>query len=292
MFYRATLLTALLTMTPLGLADSPPPVVLVDDKPGPLLPDVQQQNVTPTPNPNPTPNTSAIVLSGDRQYVTRWRVRFDVECFPDAGLINIESMVLDTKAGEKMFRVFGRFVDGDQALRWQKFPEEFVQIITAKEGAVGQVDCLFIVDGQTKPRKRVTLSVNGGAPAPAPPGPTPPGPTPPGPTPPPVPTTKTKFRIVVVQDVGDPSPEFTAVVQNGLLNATMKERGHQWRIVKANVVDKDGLSPKDLRAIFALARATKLPQVFLVDEDGVLRHQENFPTKPQDLQAMIEKYGG
>jgi hypothetical protein len=171
-----TLVTGILGVgagQPACCADSPPPplapplVVVIDDKPGPSLPDVQTQTVPPTP-PQPGQNI-AIVLNGDRQYITRWKVPFDVECFPDASLINIESSILDAAAGEKVFRIFGRFVDGEPALQWRKFTEKYVTIITAKEGAVGQVDCLFVVEGQTKPRKRVTLSVNGGTPIKPPP---------------------------------------------------------------------------------------------------------------------------
>jgi hypothetical protein len=283
---------------PLAIADekpivSPLPPVVTPDKPnqaGPILPDAPSENVAPTPRP-PIPG-AAISVKGERMYSVRWNVPFDVECFPDSSLINIEDVVLDDKAGEKLLRVFGRFVDGEQQVMWRKFSEKYVKIITAKEGAVGQVDCLFVVDGQKAPRKRVTLSINGGVtPTPVPPGP---GPTPTPPVDPPV-VKNAIYRMVVVKNVGEWTPQQNAVMNNAALAAWMKEKGHRWREASINAEDKDGNPPKDLKPLLDLAKTKKLPQVFLVDQNGVLRHSFDFPSSGNaatEIREVVEKFGG
>ncbi len=112
------------------------------------------------------------------------------------------------------------------------------------------------------------------------------------PQPDPAPFTMTKLGIYYVEESSDTVAGRGALFADAKLAARIKEKGHRWRVADVNVMGPDGKPPADLVKYLGLTAGKNVPQVFLVDEAGVIRFQGDAPTKAVDLLALLVKFGG
>jgi len=133
---------------------------------------------------------------------------------------------------------------------------------------------------------RDTLMVGGSTPLP----PIPPGPTPP-PTPEP-PITPSKLFVLIIEETGDAVVEKAMLMRDQAIMARMKSKGHQWRIVDKDVRSSNGVTPPDLVRFFEATKGKTLPQLFLVDDHGLIRWSGDMPRTPAAFLEAMQKVGG
>lgn len=113
----------------------------------------------------------------------------------------------------------------------------------------------------------------------------------PGPTPAPV--TPSKLFVVIVEETSEAVGARGAMFSDAELAARMKAKGHAWRVVDKDVVGPDGKPPADVARFLKASAGKGLPQIFLVDADGVGRYAGDWGTKTAaDLLALLTQWGG
>lgn len=136
----------------------------------------------------------------------------------------------------------------------------------------------------------VTIVVEGVQPLPPiPPDPKPPGPTP-GPTPGPV--TPTKLFVVIVEETADAVASRGVMLSDPTLAKRMAEKGHKFRVIDKDVQDSKGAPPADVKPLLDRAKGKAYPQLYLVDETGVIRFEGDLPKSPGELISQMQKVGG
>lgn len=168
---------------------------------------------------------------------------------------------------------------GDRAMFSGPDGEYAIRAIVLKLSAAGKTE------------KR-TLSAKAviGAGGPLPPGPTPKPPIPPGPTPPPV--TPGKLMLVVFREASNATAVENIVITNQALNDYMRAKGHRWRILDKDVRDAAGQVPAEIAFYSKHSAGKTLPQLFVIDENRVVRTQVDFPATAADLLTLLPKLGG
>ena len=152
-----------------------------------------------------------------------------------------------------------------------------------------RVTCSEITIVGTKPvvrRTRTTVEIVG---TPVPPGPTPnpqPGPTP-------TPVVKQGYFIIVVEETKDAAANRGANFVDAALRQRIQEKGHKWLVFDKDVVDGNGVRPRDL--VFYIERATgkPLPRLFLVGlNDSKIHYEGDAPKSAAELVKLLESKGG
>lgn len=152
-------------------------------------------------------------------------------------------------------------------------------------GPKGKYDVLIrVVKGEDVFELNEVVEITGGQ---QPEPPLPPGPKPP-PDPTPDPARKdVSYRIVFVEETSLAAGERGSFLTNKSLDARMKAKGHNIRIVDKDVKGQDGSVPKDLTDILAEAASKPYPQVFLVDKAG--KHKTvRFDASKLDVPALLK----
>lgn len=275
-------------------ADDPRPKVTPDIGPssvtGPIFvyPILNKDKIEPIPDPK-VDAENAIKLVYGELYIIGSPKDFRIDEQNYKGLLSITKY-----KGPKTFE--DNYFVGGSELETKTFDYPYIAKIRVKDKKASGYPRLTLISlpvdsegGDSKSKiDYLTFAVGGGV------GP----PTPPGPPKPPVdpPVVKsTKFRVVVVKDVGEWSPANNATLINPALNAYMKEKGHTWRETSINAKGADGQPPADLKMILKLATGKDLPQIFLVDESGDSRYQGTFPSGPNAaayIKELMQTHGG
>jgi hypothetical protein len=118
---------------------------------------------------------------------------------------------------------------------------------------------------------------------------------PPDPQPEPTPDPPVKDRklfVVLIEESADAVAGRGAMLSDKALSDRFKEKGHKWRVADKDVVGPSGQPPADLKRFLDAAKGKPLPQLFLVDEAGVILKQLNAPKTAADLLAEMRKVGG
>lgn len=202
---------------------------------------------------------------------------------------------------DKMARLQADGAPVGSAIVWDVDKEDLVDIeemgsrfIFTGPPGVYKVKCraLSVQDGRTIVQTvRVTVTVTGKSdPIPPPPVPPNPGPTPP--PPPPVPVVVKTLWILVVEETGEASSERGAFFGDKDLQARVRDKGHRYRVTDKDVRDAKGNVPKDLAPWLEKAKGKKLPQLFLISQDGDVLYEGNMVATPKDLIALMAKVGG
>lgn len=153
-----------------------------------------------------------------------------------------------------------------------------------------RIVCTEITIVGTKPavrRTRVNVEIVGSGPNPNPsPGPGPqPQPSPP--------VTQQGFFIIVVEETKDAASNRGMYFVDSTLRKRIQEKGHKWLVFDKDVVDGNGVRPRDL--VFYLDRATgkPLPRLFLVGlTDSKIHYEGDAPKTAGELVALLGKVGG
>lgn len=150
-----------------------------------------------------------------------------------------------------------------------------------------RIVCTEITIVGTKPavrRTRTTVEIVGSVPPDPKPDPTP------DPKPP---VTKQGYFIIVVEETKDAAANRGAMVTDSTLLKRIKDNGHKWLVFDKDVVDGNGVRPRDL--VFYLDRATgkTLPRLFLVGlSDSKIHFEGDCPKDAAGLLAQLAKVGG
>lgn len=94
-----------------------------------------------------------------------------------------------------------------------------------------------------------------------------PGPNPPVPPPPPPPADDIAAMLWIEESSGRDA-EQAAVLIDSELRRRMAAKGIAFRVVDADVVDENGMTPSDLLPLISAAKAKGLPCVFALDKSG------------------------
>jgi len=253
-----------------------------------------QQPVPPTPAPTPTPvpvppapQPAPIPPAPAPQLPPSITVPATIT-FPQPGLVFVRATALNA----------------DDVRWWTKggvqvFPSDILQpplgtfaglVMAPGTYKIGVV-AAKAVDGKaviSQPAE-VTIVVEGVQPLPPiPPGPTPvpPGPTPPGPVSP------TKLFVVIVEETADAVASRGVMLSDPTLARRMAEKGHKFRVIDKDVADAKGNPPADVKPLLDRAKGKAYPQLYLVDETGVIRFEGDLPKSPGELIGAMQKVGG
>ena len=244
-------------------------------------PQIRLPVIKPIVNPV-EPVVAPVVLSPDVLYMIDSDIQLVVIGSP-GGLIKVTE-----EAGP--LRVRGKFIDGNGAWETRNYKGKFVYTVDAVAGKYGPCELLVIPVGVKAEseiiRKQIVVAQSQVSPLP----PEPPTPNPPVPDP--APTTPAKLILLVIEETSDAAATRGALFTDATLAKRMQDKGHRWRVVDKDVVGSDGKTPADLLRFMELAKAKKLPQVFLVDEDGKVRFQGDMPSKASDVISLLSKFGG
>lgn len=117
---------------------------------------------------------------------------------------------------------------------------------------------------------------------------------PPGPAPIVVPVTPSKLYVVIVEETDEAAATRGAMFADPELGARMKAKGHAWRVVDKDVKGPDRKTPPtDVARFLDAAKGKALPQISLVDGDGVTRYTGDWGKKTAaDLIALLGAWGG
>jgi hypothetical protein len=196
----------------------------------------------------------------------------------------------------------------EAALVWDVFPEEQADIeemgtrllFAAPAGAYRiKLRALRTKDGGASVETaRVTVVIGEPPPPvppppPGPPVPPGPGPTPPPPTPPdPAPVPVAKAWVVIIEETADALPERGRWLGDPELRKYVAAKGWRFRVADKDTKDKEGNTPADLKPYIERAAGKGYPQVYVVDQDGKVRHEGPLPKTPADLLTTLKKIGG
>lgn len=195
----------------------------------------------------------------------------------------------------KLVRLEAKGAPAGAAVLWDVYPEDVADVLelpggrlvlTAPPGKY-RVKCrtVSVKDGAVSVETaRAVVEVTGGAPEP-PPGP---GPAPgPGPLPP-----ITKAWVVVVEETSEARAERGAFYADRDLVGYLKTKAWKLRVTDKDARDAAGNVPADLAPYLRQAEGKPLPQVWVVDQAGTVRHQGALPASAADLVAVLRKVGG
>ncbi len=197
---------------------------------------------------------------------------------------------------DRLVRLEARGADPAAGLIWDVFPEVDAEessgrlIWTAPPGVYTvKLRSVLQKDGKTTiETARATVTVG----EPIPPIPVPPNPGP-GPQPGPLPPAPiTRAWVVVVEETEDAAAERGRLMADRAIRDYLGAKGWKVRVVDKDVRDRDGNPPADVRPYLERSKGKKLPQVYIVDQDGNVRHEGALPLDPSDLLAMLKKIGG
>ena len=227
--------------------------------------------------PVPVNPLAPVVLSAETLYVIDSDCQLIVLGSPDGRVKVVE------EAGP--LRIRGKFVDGTGGYETRTYKGKWVYTVDAVPGRAGAVELIVVPVGVKAAgeviRRTLTLGDD----------PMPPEPQPP-PKPDPAPTEPAKLIVLVIEETAEAAPTRGALFTNPDLAKRMADKGHRWRVVDKDVIGPDGKPPADLTRFLAASGGKKLPQLFLVDEKGKTRVQQDLPAKASGLIELLEKYGG
>lgn len=200
---------------------------------------------------------------------------------PTNGMIRLEVKDLDPNAAV-IWVVDPDPVDfeevGDRAIFSGPDGEYAIRAIILKLSASGKTQKLTVSG-------KATIGVGG----PVPPKPDPKPPVPPGPAP--VPVTPSKMTLVVFREASNASANENIAITNPALNEYLRSKGHRWRILDKDVRDAAGQVPAEIAFYSKHSAGKTLPQIFVIDENRLVRHQGDFPSAAE-LLALLPKLGG
>lgn len=145
------------------------------------------------------------------------------------------------------------------------------------------IHCVACKGGRLSEFATCRVVVGGGGPIPNP------GP---GPNPGPNPNPPAKAWLVVIEETREATAERGAWLSNPEIAAYLKAKGWRHRVADRDVLDPQGKPPADLAPYLERAKGKSLPQVYLVDQDGVVRIDGPLPATPAELVALLRKVGG
>lgn len=195
---------------------------------------------------------------------------------------------------DRLVRLEVRGADPAAGLIWDVFPEVDAEessgrlVFAAAPGVYTvKVRAVSTKDGKTQIESaRATVTIG----EPIPPIPVPPGPGPqPGPLPP---SPITRAWVVVVEETEDAAAERGRLLADRSIRDYLTTKGWKTRVVDKDVRDRDGNPPADVRPYLERSRGKKLPQLYIVDQDGGVRHEGALPLDPADLLSLLKKIGG
>ncbi len=138
-------------------------------------------------------------------------------------------------------------------------------------------------------RKTLRVTIEGESPIPIPPDPKP---VPPDPKPlPPVPVLA-KAWVVIVEETNEATGKRGEFLNNKLLQDFIRAKQWKVRIADKDGRDKDGNFPNDVRPWLKRAEGRPLPQFFLIDEKGRVRHEGKLPPSPLQLLEELKRASG
>lgn len=192
----------------------------------------------------------------------------------------------------KLVRLKADAPAANSAILWDVTPEDTADVLefdgellfTGPPGKY-RVTCSEITIVGTKPvvrRTRTTVEIVG---TPVPPGPTP--------TPTPTPVVKQGYFIIVVEETKDAASNRAAYFTDPALAQRVKDNKHKWLVFDKDVVDGNGVRPRDL--VFYIERATgkPLPRLFLVGlNDSKIHYEGDAPKSAAELVKLLESKGG
>ncbi len=121
------------------------------------------------------------------------------------------------------------------------------------------------------------------------------GTTPPRPDPKPLPPVPpARAWAVCIEETRESLASRGALYGSRELNDWLKAKGWKMRPADKDAVGPDGKPPRDLLPYFKLAKdaARPYPQLFIVDQDGRIRHRGEMPTTAAGLLAILKRVGG
>lgn len=200
-------------------------------------------------------------------------------------------------AEEGPLRIRGVFVDakfpGRVESRTYRGKHIYTVDATDKNGPCELLVIPVGVKSESEVIRRPLIVGNGVRPSPNPnPQPQPPPAPSPNPPEPPIDNSPAKLVVLIVEETAESAANRGALFADRALSARMAEKMHRWRIVDKDVVGPDGRPPADVARFLELAKGKKLPQLFLVDENGKTRLQSDLPLRASGLLELITKYGG
>ncbi len=187
--------------------------------------------------------------------------------------------------------ITAKFAGGTGAVEDRSFEGPYLYVVQARSTGRVVLDVIPYGFKDAKEIVSVTLDVDDGT-APVPP-PKPDDKKDKKDTDPPKPTTPTKLYVVIVEETADAASTARGVMLlDPALSARMKEKGHHWRIVDQDVIDKDGKPPADVKRFLDDAKGKALPQMYLVDEEGETRWSGPKPKTTFEILKSIQAVGG
>lgn len=142
---------------------------------------------------------------------------------------------------------------------------------------VGSKDNRPVIVGQ------ITVVVGGGKPNPDPKPDPQPGPAP----------TKQGYFIIVVEETAQAAANRGANFVDATLRQRIQDKGHKWLVFDKDVVDKDGVRPRDLVFYLDKAAGKTLPRMFLVGlSDSKIHFEGDAPKTAAELVKLLESKGG
>lgn len=193
---------------------------------------------------------------------------------------------------DKLVRLEVRGADASAGLIWDVFPEVDADespgrlVFAAPPGTyVVKLRAVSTKDGKTQIETARAQVVVG---EPDPPVPVPPGPGP-GPLPP---APITRAWVVVVEETAEAAGERGRLFTDKPLREFLAAKGWKLRVVDKDVRDGSGNPPPDVKPYLERSSGKKLPQVYIVDQDGAVRHEGALPLDPAQVLDLLRKIGG
>lgn len=207
----------------------------------------------------------------------------------------------------KLVRLTATGTDPKDGLSWRIHPHKGVDRASSVRGKLefvappGEYEVFLSAyrngtDGSIQVEDtQVTVTIGDPIPPPPPVPPVPPPPVPPVPPvpPPPVPPAPiTRAWVVVIEESAEASADRGRWLADKGIRDYLTAKGWKLRVADKDVKDGSGNTPKDLQPYISRASGKKLPQIFVVDQDGKVRHEGDLPTSTADLLAVLKKIGG
>jgi hypothetical protein len=101
-----------------------------------------------------------------------------------------------------------------------------------------------------------------------------------------------KAWVVIIEETADALPERGRWLGDPELRKYVAAKGWRFRVADKDTKDKEGNTPADLKPYIDRAAGKGYPQVYVVDQDGKVRHEGPLPKAPADLLATLKKIGG
>jgi len=197
---------------------------------------------------------------------------------------------------DRLVRLEARGADPAAGLIWDVFPEVDAEESTGRLVFVAppgvytvKLRSVLQKDGKTSiETARATVTIG----EPIPPIPVPPNPGP-GPQPGPLPPAPiTRAWVVVVEETGEAVGDRGRLLTDPGIRDYLHAKNWKTRVVDKDVRDKDGNPPADVRPYLERSKGKKLPQVYIVDQDGGVRHEGACPLDPAEFLTLLKKIGG